>query len=259
SDTIIYNEYGFSTTEVSALSKIIRCKIRKAFIRQKDYEGFVSVWKLKTPSETCFKGGSCFLIELKDGDINRLKELMKSGIGERTNEGFGRFVIGWQNDDLEKLFEKEEQKFNKPDSSVPETTKNIVKETIIDVLISYQQKKALKEAYSFEKLPPPSLLGKLESAIKKGTFHDQLKNLKKTAETNLERCRSSRETLLDFLNNVDLYNVTDILNQISGLKDLSKEISYDIETDSEFREKLIKIYLETFLSSLRRRAKMEGK
>ncbi|MBI5207063.1 MAG: hypothetical protein HY934_04650 [Candidatus Firestonebacteria bacterium] len=108
SDAIIYNKQGFSTTKETDLIDELKItlgdniKINKAFIKTGETENFVSIWKLRRPSETCFQMGSCFLINgLISSDKAKLLELEKNGIGERRGEGFGRIIFNFQK--VEKL------------------------------------------------------------------------------------------------------------------------------------------------------------
>jgi len=44
----------------------------------------------------------------------------------------------------------------------------------------------------------------------------------------------------------------------NGMEKLCKEISYESDNDEDFRRELEKIYLMTFLSNMRKKAKQEG-
>jgi CRISPR-associated protein Csx10 len=279
SDTIIYNENGYSTTNLIDLENELKkhlgqkVKIKKAFIRQTDQEGFVSVWKLKTPSEVCFKAGSCFLLEnLEDADIEKLKELQKTGIGMRTHEGFGRFVVGWQGEDKPFNIKEvtDEIRPTKPHGALPESAKKLVEDIIKGQIKKQMQIKAINDAGEFENLPTKSLLARLEGAVKEGKFKDLFKDdeddkndengkLKKSARDKLENCRKEDTTLYEFLKNFSL-NVEDEMKNKLELKNLCDEIAY--KPEREFKSELEKIYLLTFLSTMRKKIKQlekEGK
>ncbi len=254
SDTIIYNENGFSVVDVKAFEKAIGCTVKKAFIRASEEEGFISKWRLKTPQERCFKAGSCFLIEIKDEDIHRLKKLQEEGIGEMTYAGFGRFVIGWQEEEIYHENKKTKGSYKKPSEKIPEPVKDLVSKIILNNLISDQQKDAIKKANEFKNLPPASLLSKLEKAVVEGKLIEKLaeKNLKATAKNNLEKCHLNNQTLLGFLRTYEP-KFEDIINNISKLKELCDEIAYSAIKETE--EKLKKQFLLTFLSTMRKKAK----
>ena len=94
SNTIIYNENGFATTNVADLEKYLGLPIKKAFIKTGNVENFIRIWRLKKPSEACFMAGSVFLLDISAGSPEQLLVFQKSGIGERTHEGFGQCCFG---------------------------------------------------------------------------------------------------------------------------------------------------------------------
>ena len=254
SDTIIYNEWGYSTTDIKDLEKKLNCKIKKAFIRQSEREGFVSVWQLKTPSEVCFRAGSCFLIENPDWD--KLMELQKNGIGIGTPEGFGRFVLNWQTEKELRLEDAKDEEFtDKPDSVNSEIVKIVIKNIIKEHIKNSIEIKAIEKADSFINLPSKSLLAKLEGSVADGTFNNLLKNLKETAKQKLERCRNKEKTLYDYLAGDIEGEITEIIKNINYIENISKDISYEPKKDKEYIEELKKVYLINFLSSMRKKLK----
>lgn len=98
SPTIIYNKYGFSSTSQDTLKEYLaetlamtpgQIKIDRSFKRPVEIENFISVWRLKRPSEVAFQAGSCFSIRITNGNnsfIPKLKDLQKNGLGERRGE-----------------------------------------------------------------------------------------------------------------------------------------------------------------------------
>lgn len=256
SDTIIYNENGFSSIDLSELEKEIGCEIKKSFIKVTDEEGFISKWKLKTPQERCFKAGSCFLIDIKQKDIERLKELQKTGIGEMTYAGFGSFVIDWQKNDNENytIGEIKKRKLTKPSERMPESVKNLINKLIFDNLVSFYQRKAVNEVINFKNLPPSSLISKLEKAVVDDKLEQILddKNLKATAKNNLEICRNDSQTLLNFLKRFQI-NINEVLGNNNSFQKLCEDVAYTpIEQELT---KLKKAYLSTFLNTMRKQAK----
>ncbi len=258
SDTIIYNEHGYSTTDIRDLEKELNCKIKRAFIKQSEEEGFISVWKLKTPSEVSFKAGSCFLLE--NPDIKRLKELQKTGIGMKTHEGFGRFVFYWQGSTRLKLIKaKDEIKVSKPQRELTEDLKKLLQNILKEYIKKQIQIKAIKEAGDFNKLPSKSLLAKIESSVRDKSFKNLMINLKRTARDKLERCRNKDKDLYEYLTEFSIQDeeITEIIKSTKGMERLCNEISYQ-PREVEFKEELEKIYLITFLSTMRKKAKQNG-
>ncbi|MCP4691516.1 MAG: hypothetical protein GY859_25955, partial [Desulfobacterales bacterium] len=69
SDAILYNDCGFPTADKETAQKYLGgVKIIKAFIKTRRVENFISVWRLKKPTEVCLSAGSSFLLEVTDRD-----------------------------------------------------------------------------------------------------------------------------------------------------------------------------------------------
>lgn len=254
SDTIIYNENGFPVVDIKEFEKAIGCPVKRAFIRAKEWEGFISVWKSKTPLEICFKAGSAFLIEIREHDIPRLKELQKKGIGMLTHLGFGRFVIGWQKTGKFAKDEKERKKPTKPDGEPPQSFKLILKTLTEDFLQVITQKQAIQKASEFKNPPPKSLLSKLEKALTEDRLHELLNNLKDTAKNHLTKCRTDSETLYDFLKQTPYKE----LPAEHNLNKIFKEFKLFDSQSSEILKRINKTYLLTLLVSLRKKPEKGG-
>lgn len=257
SDTIIYNENGFSVVDIKEFEKAIGCPVKKAFIRATQWEGFTSKWRVKTAVESCFRAGSAFLIEIKDDDISRLKELQKKGIGMLTHLGFGRFVIGWQRSDSLIEVKEDRKKYTRPGGVPPQSLKLILRSLTEAFLLALAQKEAIQKASDFKKIPPPSLLSKLEKALIEDKLHALLNNLKTTAMNHLKKCKTGRETLYDFLKlqHEDIFSNT---LKKPELDRISKEFQLFESDRDDISEKFKKAYLATLLSTLRKKAKQGG-
>lgn len=265
SDTIIYNENGFSTTDISEFEKTIGCKVKNAFIRQIDFECFSSIWRLKIPSETCFKAGSSFLLEIEGRDLERLLDLQKIGIGMRTHEGFGRFVIGLPSH--EKIYIKDEISHEplRPKDDVPLDVRSLLTSIVKDQFMKHIQNEAIKAAEDFSRdprrLPPKSLLAKLESLVRDGRLTEFLRpnNIKDIARNNLERCVNRQGiTLLHYLSTYTV-DIERILNDRQDIRNLCKEINYEAgKIESDLRIELTGKFLMSFLSTMRKLAKLGG-
>lgn len=275
SDTVIYNENGFSTTKIEQLEDILKKKINndglticKSFIKTGEVESFVSVWRLRRPSEICFLAGSCFLIDgLSDDDSKKLKEIQKYGIGKRRGEGFGRVVFGWQRQDGElELHNNDEIKKNEPTASIHSMTKDIIGNIIKTYLKKEIELKALNDVREFEpeSLPTGHLISRIESFLKEGKDKDQfsgfVEGLKGMASSQLEKCRNSNETLYQFLTNnnkiyedikiANVLNISDI--SLTKADELCKKIGYIVKDDSSLERELFIIYFITFFSAMRK-------
>ena len=101
SDVIIRDKNGSYRPTCSALEQALGVEIvnEKVYLDTTMVGGFNRKWGLPLPQTPAFKRGSVFL--LKNGPVMDIS-LLQQGIGERRNEGFGRFAVGWQvNDHLQ--------------------------------------------------------------------------------------------------------------------------------------------------------------
>ncbi|MGV8122531.1 MAG: RAMP superfamily CRISPR-associated protein [Candidatus Xenobiia bacterium LiM19] len=264
SDAIVYNDYGYPTTEVKELEKILGVKITKSFVKSSDVENYVSTWHLKKPSENCFRAGSCFLLEtpLSSETQAKLSLIEASGIGERRNEGFGQCVFNMQRE--EKLKKREDTKpINKPSLALPDTVKKTLTEIYKDTLVKAVELDALKMAKEkWHPLPTKSLIGRLESMMKVMERNDFIallnddKRLRKTAKDKLHSCRTGSQTLHSFLTShrIDEQDIKQKTMNNDGLKEISETASINYEKDTKFQQELYRLYLLTFFSAMRKKA-----
>ena len=272
SDTIIYNDFGYSATDKKEFKNYLKnmvkgIKITKSFIKKGDVETFTGIWGLKKPSETCYLAGSAFLLDISEADKNDLNKLWENGIGERTHEGYGMCKLGLQTEG--KLTQDELQdvqvEFPKPEYPLPKQTKEILVKIIKNYITGQVQLTAFEEQAGFKTagLIPNSLAGKLQAMAKdkgkgkekkKDGFADSIEQLKETAQNNLENCNNENKTLFNFIKDKnDLVKSIMNFGRSTQVKDLCKKIFYDPGTDTEFEEKLYKLYFATFFSMMRKR------
>ncbi len=256
SPAIIYNENGSSTADIKSLHKAIGedIEIKKAFIKSSQYEGYHSAWRVKKPSEICITEGSCLLIKVNDNALNNLKELELTGIGQRTNEGFGRFLIGLQREEeLSVLpFEKE---YKKPNIPMPDSVKIICISLIKDQITKQVCIEAINDAKSFSNNITKSLISRLEAMMRKDGKM-QIDKLRKTAKDKLEGCDNDKVRLKDFL----LKDSQELLKEPISKKSFQiPEITYDPSKDEDFLKKLYTQYWLTFFATMRKELKKGGK
>ncbi|RPI19844.1 MAG: hypothetical protein EHM58_00180 [Ignavibacteriae bacterium] len=271
SDVIIYNKNGFSTTDIKSLREYLEeiglnIKIEKAYLKKDFIENYVSVWRLKKPSETCFKAGSCFLLK-PDNELNmhKLQELQLNGIGERRAEGFGQVIFGLQKNDIStvKPFSPSETKISEQELKkevIPEITQKIIKKSIREYSLRTIKLKALEDVRTIEgknngKLNQRikgSLVSRLESFIKsansESNFRENyIKELKDIAMEQLKECKTDKSNLWDFI----------MSKEIEVLKAENETLYnyYEPENDNEFKFTLYKTYFLTFFANLRKAIK----
>lgn len=277
SNTIIHNENGFSTTEIPVLVEALKGKlgkgvtIKKAFVRTDEVENFVSVWRLRKPSEVCFMAGSCFLLE-GVGDTSRLNDLQKNGIGERRGEGLGRIAFGWQENyefDWKDIKEKDPER---PTIAAPPRTQETVQTVARDFIRKKTELNALNKVKDFvhddqknKGLPTKSLIGRLEAMVitmDRSEFLTALKDLRDTAKKKLEGCKdkNGKETLFGYLEREEIKAVEILRHSDMDMSDINKmcnEIGWTPESDIGFDDELYRTYFLSFFSEMRRILKKE--
>ncbi|MBI4852370.1 MAG: hypothetical protein HY819_11290 [Acidobacteria bacterium] len=106
SDGLLQDEYGQFDVSISTIRNVLISKLsipassllpikEKTFLRETIVGGFNRKWGLPLPQNTAIKMGSVVVFELTDIDKNlvKLRELEKTGLGERRAEGFGQIIF----------------------------------------------------------------------------------------------------------------------------------------------------------------------
>ena len=280
SSTIIYDRNGFPSTSLIDLKwyladnlkvSLENIKILRAFTKSEIVETFVSKWLLKKPSETAIKAGSCLLINVEgfdDNTRNSLLELLETGIGERTGEGFGRFAINLQESkeySHPKTRKQNLVKPEKPDGEIPNTIRDLMKNAILNSYDTLIESRALSQCKGFcenkNRIPSNSLLGKLELMIKDSSNSKELvkkmDELPGLTKEKLERCRNKSVNLFNFIKSRES-GILEDLNPESDLKGAGALIDMNLEDDDELRFKMYSHYWLTFLASMRKEIKMRN-
>jgi len=282
SPMILYNEYGFQATSISDIKSYLaeslgilkdNIDIFETFKKNETIERFVSIWQLKKPSEEAIKAGSCFKITINgfnENLKNSLVELQKMGIGEHTNEGFGRFALNLQeNKEYSKHQNKPQDDKNKedtkPDGKVPEITRSVIKNIVIKSFLNNVENLALEDCRGFcgnkEKLPTNSLLGKLELILNDSNssedFIISINKLTDTTKKKLEICRNKHTDLISFIEKSEAK--IDVMRDLNlQLKNCCELIDLKPESDKELKTKIHKYYWLTFLRCMRKEKKKGG-
>ena len=244
SDAIIYNEYGFSTADVNDLAKCLgtSVKIKKSAIRKKTVENFIGKWSARKPMENVITAGSSFLIERSSLPEN-YKDFEIYGIGERTNEGFGRVVF---NLNVKRQLKKEEATERNLSylNKIPPLTnisKKIIERRIIVFIKDQLAIEAIKKANEADsRIITGSLSSKLKNftkAIKKikdfEHFQKNINALRKVAKDKLSEASIENISMLDFLNKFGYENdkklfIENKINEIMqkfGIKEFLRKIN----------------------------------
>ncbi len=258
SPAIIYNPNGYPTVGIDSLSAALGkgVGIQRAFIKAETTEGYNATWRLKRPSETCIAAGSCVLIKAPSDAIERLGLLQLTGLGNRTNEGFGRFVLGLQREAQLSIMDSNNTP-KRPDEPMPKEVKNLCKGLIQQDITKRMSLSAIKDANDFSGHNPPtkSLISRLEAMIKKDA-NMSIEELKKTAKNKLEDCNNGDLTLMDFIQRPkDNVLGREMKDLVSGYTRLLSEVSYAPLEDEDLKESLYRQYWISFFAAMRKNIK----
>jgi CRISPR-associated protein Csx10 len=285
SPVILYNKYGHPTATVCDLEKVLKSrinedvKIEKMFAKTHDSDNYVAVWKLKRPSKTCFAPGSCFLVKgVSEKDIKKLEDIMKTGIGERKNEGFGCVRFGMQQPG-ELIIARRKPPTPSYPSFTPDTSKSILEEIFKETVIQKIALRAVAAANQFKtqdknkEAVTKTLISRLAAMLTakegdKDDFRKAIGELRDTARQKLEKCKNGKQTLLEFITDTTW---DDILEKLRSLHDpeiinlnqmlsdphLPDNFCADLWGKKEFESLLYLFYFSTFFSTLRQKLKTD--
>ena len=200
SPCILYNDMGLSETSSSLLETYIErelgvtSRVLKAYTELTLIENFVGVWKLKTPMEVAFSEGSSFLVEISESVeslTSKLRSIMKTGLGERTHEGFGDCDINSIGKDKYTLIkEDDEEPIVRPSEILPQNVSVLSNQLFHQELHKIIEREAF---YMTKKLKrgefPNHQVGRLEGILSRSQsrqdFSSGLDDLKSVAVQNL--------------------------------------------------------------------------
>ena len=254
SDTIIYNENGFSSLNYKYINHYLekseikgyreiekegdKFRITNVIARKGRIEGFLNIWKLRKPSENVFVAGSSFYLDKLPQNTQNLVNL---GLGERTHEGYGQVSFSLLNPKKNSLkyIEYQTPKLSKP-SNIPGLTQKIMSY----VSLKRTQEKVIMRALEDANRTKPCissnhLIGRLKDiSYEPEKFNDFLKNLRSTAKNHLENSYVGNKNLTEHFNNI-LNGGMATTEDLNGLK----------ETDVR---NLKVLYFEQYFNQLRR-------
>lgn len=274
SDAVLVNERGEYCTDKDSIEAYLKTiidpniKIDKAFLRIKEIENYVSVWKLRRPVDYALRAGSCLVIS--DGNTEELiKKLnkFKLGLGIRLSEGFGRFVLNWQRPKL-KRGEKKDSQDNLQRETQPcqvnemrnKNNNNSESKSVIEGIIRNKIKEitelaAIEKAENFDKKSlknaSKSALGRLERAIW------EFKSKEKLVKDFLKNCTKSYIDKIESIKCPEINNLYDLISNLSIERELqNNNFRVIVENlslmDNEFKEQLEMLYLKSLVYALRK-------
>ncbi|MCK9280542.1 MAG: hypothetical protein M0P71_07975 [Melioribacteraceae bacterium] len=263
SDTIIYNDNGFSSGSSSDLETELKklfgdnIKIENQLLKIVSVENYVGIWNLKKESDIAFSAGSSLLITGCSLSKEELLKKIQIGIGERRNEGFGSIHILGNCTNLKKA-DYIKAKNNSLPSEIPANAIS----TIEDIVISKIKEEAKLTAYKKARgvgILKNSQIGRIESLIKKATNEEQflreINNIRDTAKDKYKKCHIGNTDLLEYLIKSKYKNDININELITKMNEKYKEIKNPlIVLNGKINEfSFTQLFLTTFLVSLRKK------
>lgn len=149
-DTILPSANGFSTCDIKEIANYLQefhltlCKDKPIFLQTTTIEGYNAKWKTRVPSETCIQAGSGFYI--KGNQNTNWEKLVLSGIGLKTNQGFGDIRFQLYTDETYIYNEDKEENQKALDDKVPDSVRVLYKSLIEKKITSYIESKAAEHA-----------------------------------------------------------------------------------------------------------------
>lgn len=245
SDTIVYNENGFSSLSKDNLSSYLKdAVVIKSISRRSRIEGFLNVWKLRKPSENVFAAGSSFLLNKMPANVT---ELQDSGLGERTQEGYGQVILTSVRNVKEEMEVKkfEWDNINQENEGLPSLTEKILEFSRLNRKKSLLIGQAIKDANLTKKAPKNHLISKLKILSQDPeAFSRNLKLLRDTAQAQLKAAYIENQTLLQFLN-----QRIEKFEEICLLQEIIQGIPIDFTKNVN---ELKQVYFENYFNQLRR-------
>jgi CRISPR-associated protein Csx10 len=268
SNVILYNENGFASGSIKDIELYLKDKIsqdmriEKAFLRTEEIENYVSVWKLKKPSEVSFQAGSCLLLKVKASDIEAMEKLQSEGIGERKHEGFGRIIFGLQRMRISKA-EFDQPKYLKPESEAPALVKNKTLKIAEEHLKKISAVEALKivsaNSKGLNKKISSSQIGKLEGICRISdsdkTFKERIDSLRKISKEKLISCHFANSNLFDLLTKENILNNPNIKKEITKMGTLFNDVGIELTKLEKITSQLYSAYYLNLFAAMRKAIK----
>ncbi|NPB03864.1 MAG: hypothetical protein GXO39_05565 [Thermotogae bacterium] len=194
--------------------------------------GFNRKWRLEIPQALAVKAGAVLLLEAKEGiPKTEINSLLHEGIGERREEGFGRFVLLDESVEILTVrLPSDSEDIEPPEDEVPEEIFLMERRILLKHARLEAIEKGLEIAQGAQNIPSNSLLGRLSTPLRKPpskaldtlrswlTSDSEEERLKKEAMEQLERC-----TLLQGNKNLKCW-----LEEILRLESLSELLNLDV-------------------------------
>lgn len=271
SPLVLYNSCGYPELSAQALITCLETKlgvtgikIIKSFARLETRDAFVSHWKIHEPMFRCLAPGSSFLLEFNQ-DIDeelasRLNHIMREGLGERRNQGYGQIRFIRQLPCPNQLYQQDNipSSYEEPDeiSSLAQTILRKVQEDYIDRIVIATAAERARQYYD-KNYPLPlssNLLGRLEAMVKESNGPDDLatrikEKLQEKAKRPLQDMKLGGKCLYDDLTEVqlELWPEKETRDKWNIIVKVSRELDDKLNISVKY-----KLYWQVFLRTLRK-------
>ncbi len=171
SDCVSVNHETGEIDPYSSITELLRqlkgrADLQAIFSGTRLIGGFNRTWRLQTPQEWALAAGSVLVLRATDTiDEQTILDIEDRGLGLRRNEGFGRIVFLAHARNRLSLQTAPTEKPVAPEGSPPKLVLQIEKRIIWNQLVRQCQIRASMIADGVQRLPSPSLLSRLLSAL----------------------------------------------------------------------------------------------
>lgn len=202
--------------------------------------GYSGIWGMPRPQIAGFAAGSvfCFPSWSSPLDAAAFLHIEQGALGQRTAEGFGRFVLNWHggHDRYSMRTDPTPVRPPKPASPPPETFRHVA----LDLARTWARERTVAEALRFaqacpgQHLPSPSLLRRVSGLLARldlasaPLLQDQLAALARPAKQGLQECLVDGHCLLYWL---ELCCSPDIADQTAARSQLFRLQEADVPPD----------------------------
>ena len=236
--------------------------------------GYVGAWKMPRPTSATLAAGSVLVFHQAPSDLDQklLRQLERSGLGARRAEGFGRLAFCWHGDEGESL-QCEPARVGEVASSNGEGREFLsVKQQIIGHVLEKELRLAGFDQAKLVRgrVPSSSLLGRVRMRVRTATdagefleflegvghrkdHKGELTQRLKEAGKSLLNCRIDRQDMWTWLSDWASGSRSWPVDVTAALRRAS------LPEDAHLGDwKFVKIFLDAFFESLRRRRKGDG-
>ena len=197
---------AFTSDICRALS--IEAALKTAFIQTVVTGGFNRKWNLPLPQAQALKAGSLWVFQKTSELEEKLKGLQKTGIGERTQEGYGRIALNWH-----AFVKMEKIDYSEASQQTGRVELTAEEEALAQSMLQRLVKVRLEQALigkivgsKLEKAPENHQLSRLRNVLKQvlisgdiQLLKDFMGNMKSNASEQFKRARIEKQSLYDWL------------------------------------------------------------